>query len=115
MIERIDTICVTVSNVEQASQWYEDMLGFKVSFKGETYRILSIGNSEVPFTIEEGNTVSTNKRGAYPIFYTKNINETYHKLKGQGVNVGELQIDGANHFFDFYDLDNNRLQVCFWE
>lgn len=113
MFERIDTICLTVSNIEEATAWYEK-LGFTVSFKGEGYRVLNVGNSGVPLTIEEG--VVTNKdHSIYPIFYTKDINDTYLQLEGKGVRVTEIQSDGHNQFFDFYDLDNNRLQVCFWK
>lgn len=113
MFERIDTICLTVSNVEQSSTWYQE-IGFKVAFEGEGYRVLTVGNSEVPLTIEEG-SMSSKENQAYPIFFTKDINNTFKKLQEKDVEVTELQDDGDNKFFDFYDLDNNKLQVCFWE
>ncbi|MEC5425860.1 VOC family protein [Virgibacillus sp. C22-A2] len=113
MFERIDTICLTVSNVEQSSIWYQE-LGFKVTFKGEGYRVLSVGTSGVPLTIEEGR-ISSKENHTYPILFTKDIKNTYLKLKEKGIKGTELQDDGDNYFFDFYDLDNNKLQVCFWE
>ncbi|WP_099157494.1 VOC family protein [Virgibacillus ndiopensis] len=114
MIKRIDTICLTVSNVEKSSNWYHELLGFKEAFSGNGYRILSVGNSDVPLTIEEGDTSSMENR-AYPIFFTRDIEQIYKKLQDHGVNVSEIQKDGVNTFFDFFDLDNNKLQVCFWE
>lgn len=114
MIERIDTICVKVVNVEESSKWYQNIMGFKETYKGEGYRILSIGNSEVPFTIEEGDIMPTNN-GTYPIFFSKDLNETYRKLKELGVNVSELHSDGVNNFFDMYDPDNNKLPICYWK
>ncbi|MFD2044042.1 VOC family protein [Ornithinibacillus salinisoli] len=114
MIERIDTVCLKVSNVEESRTWYQKTLGFEEAFKGEGYCILNIGNSGVPLTIEEGRT-SSHQEGTYPIFFTKDIEQIYEKLKEQGVNVSEIQKDGVNMFFDFYDMDNNKLQVCFWE
>ena len=114
LLDRIDTICINVSNVEKASIWYQDVLGFNESFKGDNYRILTIGNSETPLTIEEGKVKSLHSH-VYPIFYSKNIENTYEVLKKSSVTVSELQNDGVNKFFDLYDLDGNKLQVCFWE
>ncbi|WP_112180468.1 MULTISPECIES: VOC family protein [Paraliobacillus] len=113
MFERIDTVCLTVRNVEQSSIWYQE-LGFKVAFKGDGYQVFTIGNSGVPLTIEEG-SVSSQENSTYPIFFTTDIKNTYLKLKEKGVEVTKLKDDGDNKFFDFYDLDNNKLQVCFWE
>ena len=113
MFDRIDTVCLTVSNLEQSSIWYQE-LGFKVAFKGEGYQIFNIGNSGVPLTIEEG-IVSSLESSTYPIFFTKDIQNVYVKLIEKGVEVTELKDDGNNNFFNFYDLDDNKLQVCFWE
>ncbi|MFS0821814.1 VOC family protein [Bacillus sp. 1P02SD] len=114
LLERIDTICLTVSNVEKASAWYQDVLGLSESYNGGHYRILSVGNSGVPLTIEEGKVNLSNCQ-VYPIFYTKNIEEVYKVLQEKRVKVSELQNDGVNRFFDLYDPDGNRLQVCFWK
>lgn len=114
MIERIDTICLQVSNVDEASKWYQEKLGFKESYRGNTYRIMSIGDSGVPLTIEEGDLTTSESR-TYPIFFAKELEKTYQELKEKGVSVGEIKVDGVNNFFDFYDLDKNKLQVCFWE
>lgn len=113
MFERIDTVCLTVSNVEQSSIWYQE-LGFKVAYKGVGYQVFTIGSSGVPFTIEEG-SVSPQANSIYPIFFSNDIKNTYEKLKEKGVEVTEIKDDGDNRFFDFYDLDKNKMQVCFWE
>ena len=80
LFERIDTICLKVSNVEVASSWYQKTLGFNESFKGEKYRILTIGNSELPLTIEESN-IKFSHNQVYPIFFSKDIENTYAILK----------------------------------
>ena len=113
LLDRIDTICLTVKDVEKASTWYQNVLGFNESFKGDTYRILTIGSSVVPLTIEEGD-VKSSRSQVYPIFYSKNIENVYEILKGNSVTLSELQNDGVNKFFDLYDLDGNKLQVCYW-
>lgn len=114
MFEKIDTICLTVSDVERSSSWYQEILGLKEVFKGKKYRILKIGNSEIPLTIEEGRT-SSNENNTYPIFFTKDIEKTYQKLKELGVDVSELKNDSENNYFNFLDLDKNKLQVCYWD
>lgn len=114
LLKRIDTVCLTVSDAEKASNWYQEVLGLNESFKGEGYRILNIGNSGVPLTIEEGDVNSSQTR-AYPIFYSENLEEIYKVLKEQNVKVSEIQDDGVNKFLGLYDLDGNRLQVCYWD
>ncbi|EZH64825.1 hypothetical protein DH09_20130 [Bacillaceae bacterium JMAK1] len=113
LLDRIDTICICVSNVEKASAWYQNLLGFDESFIGDNYRILSIGHSEVPLTIEEGKVGGSHNK-VYPIFFSKDIENTYKVLKENGVTVSKLESDDVNKFFDFYDLDGNKLQVCYW-
>jgi len=114
LIERIDTICLRVSNLEEASKWYQETLDLQESYKGDTYRILRIGSSDIPLTLEEGKPVSSEQQ-SYPIFFTKDIHSAYEKLKAKGVNVSKIQHDEPNHFFTFYDEDHNKLQLCHWE
>lgn len=75
-------------------------MGFKIAFQGEGYRILTVGTSEVPLTIEEG-SVSPKVNQAYPIFFTKDIENTFKKLQEQGEEVIEIKDDGDNIFYDF--------------
>ncbi|WP_077622318.1 VOC family protein [Sediminibacillus massiliensis] len=114
MIERIDTICMQVENVEKASTWYEEKLGFQLSFIGEGYRVLNVGDSPVPLTIEEAGA-SRKENSSYPIFFVPEIEKAYQDLQNKGVQVSKLHKDKDNCYFDCYDLDNNRLQFCFWE
>lgn len=114
MFERIDTICITVSNLKLSSDWYHNVLGFTVSFSGEGYQILHVGKGSVPLTIEEGDT-SRHTNHSYPIFFTTNIRDAYQTISEKGIKVSELQNDGKNIYFEFYDLDNNKLQVCYYE
>lgn len=115
MIERIDTLCMKVKNVKKSSDWYEELLGFSVVFKDKGYRVLRIGDGTgVPLTIEEGNNTHHTEQ-SYPIFYSSDICGLYAKLKAHHVRVSELNDDGVNHFFDFFDLDDNKLQVCYFK
>ncbi|WP_192797363.1 VOC family protein [Psychrobacillus glaciei] len=38
--ERIDTVCLKVSDVERASLWYQEMLGMQEQYKENHYVIL---------------------------------------------------------------------------
>lgn len=86
-------------------------MGFKEAFKGEYYRILSIGTSSVPLTIEQAETKTPLENQTYPIFFTKDIQQTHKTLREKGLHVSEIKMDGVNHFFDFYDLDHNKLKI----
>lgn len=66
MFEKVDTICLIVSNLELSSEWYQD-IGFKISFQGTNDQVLTVGTSEVSLTIEEGK-VEPKKSRTYPIF-----------------------------------------------
>ncbi|MBM7659824.1 catechol 2,3-dioxygenase-like lactoylglutathione lyase family enzyme [Bacillus mesophilus] len=115
LVDRIDTICLKVSNIDKASLWYQEKLGLKIAYRGEHYQVLSIGDSGIPLTIEEGKGEISKNGQSYPIFFSKNITETFQTLKELGVMCKEIQIDVVNTYFDFYDLDGNQLQVCFWK
>lgn len=109
MLERLDTVCLQVADLERASTWYEEQLGFRVVFVGDRYRVLKIGESAIPLTIEEG---KPGHSSTYPIFYTSDVKKTFEKLVEEGVEVGPLEKNADSSYFDLYDLDRNRLQVC---
>lgn len=114
LVERIDTVCLKVIDVEKASLWYQETLGLQEQYKENHYVILSVGTSGVPLTLEKGRTES-NKNTAYPIFFSSNIEHTYNAMSEKGVSLTDIQKDGQNTFFDFYDPDGNKLQVCYWK
>ncbi|MBN8208159.1 VOC family protein [Bacillus sp. NTK071] len=116
LFEKIDTICLQVYDVEQSSEWYQDVVGLKEVYKDRTYRILSVENGGTPITIEENKElIDSRHHTVYPIFFTKDITKAFTHLKENGVTVGSLKRDGTNYFFDFFDLDHNKLQVCYWK
>ncbi|MBY7141884.1 VOC family protein [Virgibacillus sp. NKC19-3] len=112
MLESVDTVCLGVSNIMKAKQWYSEKLGLKVVFQEHNYAVLSLGDSSIPLTIEEKEVVSNN--AIYPIFYTSNIEETHQNLSEKGVKLTEIVSEGSNTFFDVFDLDGNKMQVCFY-
>lgn len=91
MIERMDTVCLKVHDVAASSLWYQEILGFKESDKGDGYRVLSIGDSGTALTIEEGDEGTLPGNHAYPIFFTKDIEQTRTKLMEQSIKVSQLK------------------------
>ncbi|WP_413381796.1 VOC family protein [Alkalihalobacillus sp. 1P02AB] len=111
MLDRIDTICVTVSDLDNSLNWYADKLKLNVINREDDYAILKVGNSHVPFTIEVGEVKAN--ASVYPIFFSSDLEKVHRQLRKQDVIVTDIVQVGANTFFDLFDLDGNRLQVCF--
>ncbi len=114
LIERIDTVCLKVREIEKASRWYKEMLGLEEHYKEDHYVILKIGESSVPLTLEKGEPAAQDN-ATYPIFFSSSIDETHQLLSARGVRVSLIQKDGINTYFELYDLDGNKSQICFWE
>ncbi|GGJ76335.1 VOC family protein [Virgibacillus salexigens] len=111
LFERVDTVCLGVSDIGKAKQWYSEMLELKVIFQENNYAVLSSGDSSIPLTIEEGEVAPNNS--IYPIFYATNIEEVHKDLSGKGVKLTEIVKEGSNTFFNIFDPDGNRMQVCY--
>ncbi|GAK10524.1 VOC family protein [Geomicrobium sp. JCM 19039] len=113
MLERVDTICVTVKDLQASIRWYHEKLQFTLLHQGEQYAILGFGDHSAPFTIEEG-TPSVKTNTTYPIFYTSNITRAHQHLQELDVQVSSIEEDADQRFFTFYDPDNNKMQACFY-
>lgn len=113
LIERIDTVCLKVRDIEKSSKWYQEMLGLVEYYKEEHYVILKIGEGDIPLTLERGEP--SGQDTAYPIFFSSTLDEAHQILSERGVKVSYIQKDGLNTFFELYDLDGNKSQICFWK
>ncbi|WP_083910826.1 VOC family protein [Salsuginibacillus kocurii] len=47
MFERVDTFVLTVIHLDRAVKWYEEVIGFKLVFSGNAYRILNTGEGAI--------------------------------------------------------------------
>ncbi|WP_281657703.1 VOC family protein [Halobacillus sp. Cin3] len=111
MLERMDTFCLHVRHLSEARRWYERILNAQTAYQEEDYCVLTIGGG-APLTLEEG---EVKPGSSYPIFYTKDYEGMYMYLQEKEVKVGAKKEDEARQYFDFYDLDGNKLQVCSYE
>jgi hypothetical protein len=47
------------------------------------------------------------------MLFTKNPEKALHWFSERGIAVGPMQSDsGGNQFFQFTDLDGNKIEVC---
>ncbi|WJE16924.1 VOC family protein [Halobacillus sp. ACCC02827] len=111
VLKRLDTVCLMVKDIERAGCWYEKSLDLKEVFRGNGYRVLAPEAGGVPITLEEGVPESG---GSYPIFFVEDAEQVHNVLKQRGVKTSAVQTDKDNRFFDFWDPDGNRMQVCYY-
>ena len=114
LVSRIDTVCVKVRDIEKSSSWYQEILGLKEYYKEEHYAILKIGNGSIPLTLEKGEPTGQ-EHATYPIFFSSSLDEAHQSLSNRGVKVSDIYKDGLNTYFEFYDIDGNKSQICYWK
>ncbi|MEH7610295.1 VOC family protein [Gottfriedia acidiceleris] len=111
--KRIDTVCLQVTDFEKAVDWYCSVLGFTIRWNDPMngYAALNIG--ETPLTlVRKTNQVENPNTHMSFNFYTSNIEQAYNHLKEHGVELEQLNEDGTFKWFEFKDLEGNRLGVC---
>jgi catechol 2,3-dioxygenase-like lactoylglutathione lyase family enzyme len=117
IFEYLDTTIIRVSDIIRSKKWYEKILKLvPILFDENEKLVVYHAGNNLSFTIwqikPDEKLVPTSLRGAFPIFYTKDILSIHNTLQEQRVKVEEIQ--GSEHvkFFGFYDPDNNRIEVC---
>ncbi|WML48622.1 VOC family protein [Neobacillus sp. PS3-34] len=111
ILNQIGTVFIPVSNIEQARDWYCDILGLRADVEilfGHLYVIPMNGTGIVLDSkiYSEENIVKT------PLFHfnTENIEEAYQYMKEKNVHLlTEIEHD---HYFNFSDPDGNHLMIC---
>lgn len=115
---RVDTVIVRVPDLDKARKWYEEKLGFEVSFVGKDEIVVFKTGGETTFTIyklKPGEKKATGETpSSYPIFYAIDAKKAHQQLKDRGVKVGPIQEDEGSQYFSLWDLDQNLLEVCQW-
>ncbi|MDQ0483789.1 VOC family protein [Guptibacillus hwajinpoensis] len=119
---RVGSIFIPVTNLEEASVWYEKNLGVKKiqgwgegSEKGIGYYFsdgsTQLGLVQVKKAASSEFHVNDNIRNAYFNFLVEDIESVYNQLRSNGVNTTPLEDFGGMTCFDFYDLDGNSFSV----
>jgi catechol 2,3-dioxygenase-like lactoylglutathione lyase family enzyme len=122
-ISHIATVEIPVSNLDRSVEFYVDVLGVKVEFKGEKNAMLSFQSKGVPtiFLVETEERkslsfVNSNDRVEHSVidFYTSSLKEFHQSLQEKNVEVGPLNINQEHGLggFGFKDPDGNLLSAC---
>lgn len=111
ILNQIGTVFIPVSNIEQARDWYCDILGVpadgEIQF-GHIYVIPMNGTG----IVLDSKIFSEENIFKNPVFHlnTENIEEAFQYMKKNQV---ELTSDiEHNHYFNFKDPDGNHLMIC---
>ncbi|MDP4549461.1 VOC family protein [Alkalihalobacillus macyae] len=119
---RVGSIFIPVTNLEEASLWYEKNLGVKKiqaweegTEKGIGYYfsdgLTQLGLVQVKKAASSEFHVNDNIRNAYFNFLVEDIESVYNQLRRNGVKTTQLEDFCGMTFFDFCDLDGNSFSV----
>ena len=117
LFDQIDTFVIRVTDYEAAVAWYAATLGLRASFtdpaEGLAVLPLAHGTSLTLWQCKTGECApARGAPAAFPIFATPDAAAALAELKCRGVRAGSL-VEGAGvRYFDFQDLDGNRLEAC---
>lgn len=105
------TLSLPVSNLDEAINWYQANLGFKLK-----YRMDDMGWCELVSSVDKVNVglsvvEKPNPGGATPTFGVADIKAAEAVLKANGIQIdGEIvTIEGMVSLLTFYDQDGNSL------
>ncbi|CEI73064.1 MULTISPECIES: VOC family protein [Romboutsia] len=122
MIDKIGKITIYVNNQEEAKEFWINKMNFIVKLEkqmGPSMKWLEVGPSKEEFTTfviyDKNMMLSQNPKANvnHPniILSTRDIENTYNKMKSNEVEVGELMIMPYGKIFSFKDQDGNDYLV----
>ena len=105
------TLSLPVSDLDEAIDWYQKTLGFKLKYRLDDVGWCELGSSVDKVNVGLSVVESPNPGGATPTFGVQDINAAKATLQSMGVRIdGEIiTIDGLVSLLTFYDQDNNSL------
>lgn len=109
MFSKVDTIHISVTDLERARLWYKTVLELEEIFHTGYYIVFKVGSGEASITIQEGEVRSSSTK---TILFSDALEETRLKLLDRKVKAGDIRTDDGVTYFEFKDLDGNPFEVC---
>jgi CreA protein len=108
------TISCSVSNLDQAIDWYRELLGFEVIYKLDDLGWCELKTAWNGISIGLGQSEKPKVGGTTPVFGVKDIDAARSHLESNGVRFdGETQvIQDMVKLATFYDPDGNPWMLA---
>jgi len=117
VFEGLDTVIVRVRDVDAAAAWYREKLELVPTFEDPEARlvVLDLGGS-TSLTLWQLARIDVppvpGAATSYPIFSVRDVERVWNTLRDRGVLVEPVVEGGGVRWFEFRDLDGNRLEAC---
>jgi catechol 2,3-dioxygenase-like lactoylglutathione lyase family enzyme len=107
-------ISVSVSDLEASIAWYQEMLGFELTYKLDEYGWAEVNSPITGVSIGLGQTEKPEVKGSTPTWGVADIEAARGYLEGKDVRFdGETQdIGGMVKLATFYDPDGNPYMLA---
>jgi catechol 2,3-dioxygenase-like lactoylglutathione lyase family enzyme len=119
LFERIDSIYVSVTDLQASTEWYQDRLGLELHKQEKGCAQFKVYGGETKLTLVEMvsfrpiHYVDEGHKAPYFNLHTLDFEKTYEQLHAAGV---PLSVENNNEFvrcFELMDPDDNWLGGCF--
>lgn len=114
-LQGIDTVIIRVSDINISKMWYQEKLQLTTTWEDNKLKLVVLDtDSPTSLTLwqTDSKIVSDKNGSAYPIFRTRNAEDTHRFLISAGVTADEIVTDHVVTYFRFYDPDGNVLEAC---
>jgi catechol 2,3-dioxygenase-like lactoylglutathione lyase family enzyme len=115
---KVNTIFIHVSNLEQSVKWYCDLLGQEYDLSTVSRPVYNLQvNQEVGITLDAGPSGITKNLGGldYPLFnfHTEDIDQAYEYINQLNYTIASeiVRFDDLS-FFTVRDPDFNVIMIC---
>lgn len=113
---KLQTSVMRVRNLEQAADWYVQVLGFCEAFRDLRVRARTfVLNGATRITLYElgpdEEHIPTGKHSAYLVFATDDIHAEQDRMRQLGAELSPLETDPGWQLFWITDPDGNKMMV----
>jgi len=122
LLERMDYIEISVTDLDQSIKWYCDNFGFKQDYNDGGLAVLFPPNDFPPVGLptlllcmagKNPNWFVDGKGNKHAMigFHTKKINDLHKYCYEKNIECSEVKDEGFAYFMEFFDQDDNMFSV----